>query len=209
MGYLSICVDMSARRCLVIGGGEVAERKLAALLELEACVTVVSPKVTRSIARLAREGAIRCSIRSYRKEDLLGQEWVFIATNDHALNRVVAKAARARNIRVNAADDPDNCDFILPAILRRGSLVVAVSTGGRSPAIARLVREELGERLTEDYGTMLECAAAVRCELRQRSECPTAGAWRCALDAEFRALVARGERVAATQYLLYRLEEEA
>jgi len=208
MGYLSICVDMSGRRCLIIGGGAVAERKVATLLELGARVEIVSPRLTPDLERWGRDGSICCRKRLYRGGDLLGKEFVFVATSDAALNRSVAAAAQSLKIWVNAADDPDNCDFILPSIMRRGALIVAVSTGGGSPALARLIREELEDHLSEDYGTMLECAAGVRRELRQWSKPPTAGAWRSALGGEFRKLVARGDRSGARAYLLNRLRDD-
>jgi len=128
-----------------------------------------------------------------------------VATNDPETNQAVATEAREQRIWVNAADDPTNCDFILPAILRRGPVAVAVTTSGASPALARLIREELEDRVTENYGTMAECAAEVRRELRQRSKRPTAGAWRRALDGEFRMLAATGDRAGARAHLLARL----
>lgn len=208
MGYLPICLDLSGRSCLVVGGGTVAARKVAALLEAGARVQVVSPRLTQELERWARNETIGCRLRPYREEDLHGYELVFVATGDPVLNRSVARAARALNIWINAADDPNNCDFILPSVLRRGSLTVAVSTGGRSPAFARMIREELEERLPVHYGAMLECAARVRGALRQESKRPSADAWGRALDAEFRRLVAQGDGAGAKAHLLDRLRDE-
>lgn len=209
MAHLPICLDLSGRSCLVVGGGAVAARKVATLLEAGARVEVVSPRLTNELERWARDGTIGCRLRPYREEDLDGHELVFVAAGDPALNRSVAKAARARSIWINAADDPDNCDFVLPSLLRRGSLTVAVSTGGRSPAFARMIREELEERLPAEYGAMLECAAEVRGALRQGSKHPSGEVWRRALDGEFRRLAAQGDGAGAKAHLLDRLRDEA
>ena len=202
MGYLPICVDLTGRNCLVVGGGGVAERKVTTLLELGACVKVISPRLTEGLERRVTDCTIRYEARTYRRGDLIDQHMVFVATDNEAVNQQVAGEASGRGIWVNVADDPANCDFILPAILRRGPVMVAVSTGGASPALARLIREQLEELVTEDYGTMVECAAEVRRDLRGQSKVPTASAWSLALDPEFRALAARGDRAGARRHLL-------
>lgn len=202
---MPICVELAGRKCLVVGGGTVAERKVAALLELEARVKVISPRLTALLQKWVENWSIRYEARAYREGDVTDQQIVFVATNDCAINQAVATEAREQRIWVNAADDPRHCDFILPSILRRGPVAVAVSTSGASPALARLIREELEDQLTEDYGTMVECAAEVRRELRQQSKRPTASAWHRALDGEFRMLAATGDRAGARAHLLARL----
>jgi len=143
MGPYPVVLDLGGRPVLVVGGGAVAERKVEGLRAACASITVVSPRVSARLAKMADDGDIRVRLRSYRRSDLRGVAIVFAATDDRNVNAAVAADSRRRRIWVNAADDPDHCDFILPSVLRRGSLLVSVTTGGRSPALARIVREEL------------------------------------------------------------------
>lgn len=205
MGYYPIFLDMSDRPCLVIGGGPVAERKVEALLAVGARVTVVSPVATVRLESWAREGRIRLVARMYRLGDLDGYALAFAATDEGAVNGAVAGEGRAAGVWVNAADDPAHCDFILPSVLRRGDLVVAVATGGASPALSRAVREELEAYFTEDYAVLVEVVAEVRRELRERARVPHAEAWRRALDGDLRRLIAEGRREEAKGWLLWRL----
>src|SRR5260370_39342549 len=150
---------MAGRPCLVVGGGPVAERKVRGLLEVGARLAVVGPGVTPQLDAWAREGRIRLIRRRYESSDLAGQSLAFVATDDGVVNAEVARDARAAGVLINAADDPAHCDFILPAVLRRGELTVAVSTGGASPALSRIVRDELDTYLArEDDAALLSVA---------------------------------------------------
>ncbi|HEV8309288.1 MAG TPA: bifunctional precorrin-2 dehydrogenase/sirohydrochlorin ferrochelatase [Methylomirabilota bacterium] len=208
MGYYPIFLDLDGRPCLVIGGGPVAERKVEALRALGAAVTVVSPALTPALTRLAREGGIRHQARPYAPGDLAGCHLAFVATDDGEVNAEVAREGRARGVWVNAADDPARCDFILPSVLRRGDLVVAVATGGTSPALARAIREELEAYFTEDYAALARIVAEVRQELRGRGHRPDAETWRAALDGDIRRLVAAGRPAEARSHLVRRLGGE-
>ena len=205
MGSYPVVLDLDDRPVLVVGGGAVAERKVEGLLAAGAAVTVVSPRVTVSLAMLADEGRISVRFRSYRPADLRGRALVFAATDDRAVNAMVAADARRRRIWVNAADDPEHCDFLLPSVLRRGSLLVSVTTGGRSPALARVVREELERVFGSDYALLTELAGEVRRELHARGEKATAEAWTRALRGDVRRLVAAGRRDEARWRLLQAL----
>ncbi len=205
MGYYPVFVEMTNRPCVVIGGGAVAERKVEGLLAVGASVTVLSPTLTSRLEALGAEGRIRHIGREYGPGDLAGYRLAFVATDDGAVNAAVAREGRERGVWVNAADDPANCDFILPSVLRRGELVVAVATGGASPALSRAIREELEAYFTEDYAALAALAAEVRRELRRRSLAPDAEAWRRSLDADLRRLVARGHYQEARARLLDRL----
>jgi siroheme synthase-like protein len=188
--YYPVFLDLADRPSLVVGGGPVAEGKVAGLLAAGARVTVVSPTVTAPLAGWAAEGRVTHRARAYRAEDLDGQQVAFVATDDAAVTRAVAADGRARGVWVNAADEPARCDFILPAVIRRGRLVVAVSTGGASPAAARAIREELEGYLTEDHAVLVELAAEARDDLRRRRRSPDAARWRRALDGRLRRLIA-------------------
>ena len=200
-----IVLDLEARPCLVVGGGSVAGRKIEGLLEAKARVTVVSPALAPSVLAPAREGRLRWWPREYVDGDLAGFALVLVATDDRSVNRQVAAEARERSVWVNCADDPERCDFILPSVLRRGPLTVTVSTGGASPTVARLVREELEGVLPADYAALTELVAEVRWALRERSIAPDAERWRHALDAELRRLVAAGRPAEARDRLRERL----
>jgi len=206
MRYYPICVDMAGRACLVVGGGVVAERKASGLLESGARVTVVSPAITARLEAWAHEGQIRVIRRGYEPGDLADQPLVFVATDDGVVNAAVAADARAAGVLINAADDPAHCDFILPAVLRRGALTVAVSTGGASPALSRAVRDELETHFDrEDYASLLEVAADARARLRERSAPQPWERWRQALDGEVRRLVSAGRVGEARARLMERL----
>ncbi len=205
MSYYPVFVEMTGRRCVVIGGGAVGERKVEGLLKSGADVTLISPDLTERLEAWAREGAIQHVSRPYRRGDLIGCEIAFAATNDPALTATIYKDAREQRIWFNASDDPAHCDFILPAILRRGDLTMAVSTGGASPAAARVVRDELGKYLTADFGQLIQIASEARRELRERSLQPSAESWNAALQGDFRRLIEEGKAEEAKRVLLEKL----
>lgn len=205
MGYFPIYLDMKGRRCLVIGGGAVAERKIAALLEAGAEITVMSPDMTDIIAGLSKRSAIHFEARPYRHGDLDGFELAFVATDDPEVNADVYREGRGRGVWVNSADDPARCDFILPSVLRRGELTVAVSTGGGSPALARTVREELELYFTEEYESLAKLAMETRQELLSRSITVPFETWRSALSGEVRQILMRGDVARAKRELLKEL----
>ena len=202
MGYYPLYLEMNRRRCVVVGGGAVAERKVEGLLAVGADVTVISPAASEGLRTLVAAGAVRHVAREYRSGDLAGFDLVFVATDDAAVNSAVCCDARAQDVWVNSADDPDHCDFILPAVIRRGDLTVAVSTGGASPAAARAIREELDRYFTEDYGQLIRVAAEVRAELKEKSFSVVASAWNEALNGEFRRLIRTGKPEEAKEFLL-------
>jgi len=205
MSYFPIYLEMTGRRCLVIGGGAVAERKVAGLLEAGAEVVVISPEASDNILRWSKEKAIELIARRYQPGDLTEYEIAFVATGDGGVNAQVFQEARRLGVWVNAADDAVHCDFILPSVLRRGDLTVAVSSGGRSPALARTIREELELYFTEEYALLANLAAEAREELRARGISAPFEAWRRALGGEVRQLLMRGDVARAKSLLLREL----
>lgn len=202
MGLYPLFLEMNRRRCAVVGGGAVAERKVDGLLAAGAGVTVISPAITDGLRNQLARGAIGHVAREYRSGDMAGYDLVFVAADDARVNAVVCRDARAQDVWVNSADDPDHCDFILPAVIRRGGLMVAVSTGGASPAATRAIREELDDYFTDDYVQLVQVAAEVRRELREKSFSVGAGAWNSALKGEFRRLIRAGQPEQAKEFLL-------
>jgi siroheme synthase-like protein len=200
-----IALDLTGRPCLVVGGGAIALRKVSALVEAGARVMVVSPWLTPALLRLATEAPLSWRPREYMAGDAAGFVLVMVATDDRAVNAAVAAECRERGIWVNCADDPDRCDFVLPSVFRRGAVTVAVSTGGASPTMARLVREELDALLPWDVAPLTEVVASVRSALSDAGVSLDAERWRQALDGVFRSLVAAGRTTEARARLRERL----
>ena len=156
MRVYPIGLDLRGRKCLVVGGGKVAERKVAALLEAGAGVWVVSPSLSAELALRQEQGDLHWNPREYAAGDLEGAFLAIAATSFDEVNARVFAEARQARVLVNVADDPEKCDFILPAMVRRGDLAIAVFTGGQSPALARKIREDLEATYGPEYGQFLE-----------------------------------------------------
>jgi len=168
MGYLPIFLDVTGRRCVVIGGGEVAERKIASLLEAGAEVIVISPEATGAIANWAAAKRIAHFARACQPRDIANASLIFAATDDAALHRAIASEARAAGILINVADEPELCTFIAPAVASRGALQIAISTSGAVPALAARVRREIEEQIGIEYAIALQILGAARTWLRTR-----------------------------------------
>jgi precorrin-2 dehydrogenase / sirohydrochlorin ferrochelatase len=209
MSYYPIFLDLAGRRCLVVGGGAVAERKVEGLLAAGAQVTIVAPDLLESLRALVEQHSIAHVARKYEHGDLAGYALGFVATDDGATAAAVFSEARAAGIWVNCADVPSCCGFILPAVIRRGQLAVAISSGGASPAATRAIREELESHLTEEFAQLVQTASEVRVELRQRSTQPSAESWNEALKGEFRLLLRQGKAAEAKQLLRTQLEAKS
>lgn len=205
MALFPLFVELAGRPCVVLGGGAVAERKVEALLRAGAAVTVVSPALTPALAALAADGRVTHVARGYARGDLAGAALAFAATDDGAINAAVAREGRARGVWVNAADDPAHCDAILPALVRRGPVTIAVSTGGASPALARAVRERIEDAVPDAYGALAEIAGEARRELRAAGQRPGVEAWQAALAEGLAPLLGGGRPEEAARRLRARL----
>jgi uroporphyrin-III C-methyltransferase / precorrin-2 dehydrogenase / sirohydrochlorin ferrochelatase len=161
-----IMLDLCDRRCLVVGGGGVAVGKVEGLLAEGARVTVVAPRAVASLERRARDGVIALHRRAFVDDDLEGFQLVFAATGDHAVNQEVVRAAHARGAWVNVADDPELCDFHLPARVQRGSLQIAVASGGQAPFVSRRLRQLLERKLGLEWSVWIEAAGRFRRAVR-------------------------------------------
>jgi precorrin-2 dehydrogenase/sirohydrochlorin ferrochelatase len=165
MRYYPVFLDLRDRPCLVVGGGAVAERKVLSLFDAGADLTVVSPALTHTLQELSHKHKIMHRSKPYEEHDLTGMYLAVAATNDPAVNAAVAQDARRRGILVNAATAPDDSTFIVPSVVERGDLLIAVSTCGHSPALARKVREELERVYGPEYGLFLEKMVLLRRKL--------------------------------------------
>ncbi len=168
MMFYPVSLNLKGKRAVIIGGGEVAERKAVSLLETGAQIVLVSPEVTPRLASMATAKRIEFRQRAYTSGDCAGAALVLSATDDPAVSRAVWEEASAAGILVNTADQPALCDFILPAVVRRGDLTVAISTGGASPALAARLRAKLSRALGPEYAELLEILAAARPEIQRR-----------------------------------------
>ena len=149
-------IKLGGRRCLVVGGGKVAAAKIRSLLVCGAQVTVVSPEVGNKIRLLAAKGELFWRRRLFSPRDLRGVFLAIAATDSVAINESVFRCCQARKILCNSVDDPDHCDFFYPAVVRRGPLLIAVSTSGRSPALAAELRRELDRRFGSEWAGFVE-----------------------------------------------------
>jgi precorrin-2 dehydrogenase/sirohydrochlorin ferrochelatase len=160
--YFPLFLDLDGKRVVVIGGGGVAERKVRSVLECGAKVTVVAPRLTTGLRELVSRGRISHEERAYGSGDLDGLVVAFVAVDDPEVSAAAAKDAEAAGVLVNVVDRPEQCGFIVPSVLRRGLLTIAISTGGASPAWAKRIREGLEGEFGEEYARLLEAAARVR-----------------------------------------------
>jgi len=192
-----INVIVRGQPCLVVGGGRVAERKVRGLQYAEAHVTVVAPRAT---VGLATDGTVTWRKRIYRSSDVSGNRLVVTATGDADIDTRVALDARRAGVLVNSADDPQNCDFILPAVARAGDLTVSVSTASRSPGVATWLRKRLESELDWRYRTLLDVAADVRAEVRLVRGTSELPGWSDALDHAF-GFIAAGDTDAGRSVL--------
>jgi siroheme synthase-like protein len=166
--FYPVYLDLQNRPALVVGGGAVAERKVESLLEAGARVTIVSPEATEALLEHSKAGRIVLHRRRFDLSDLDGVCIVISATDDAAVQVEVAAAAKARNIPVNTVDIPELCTFIVPAVVRRGSVTVAISTGGKSPALSAALRARLDTILTNEVARTADLLGAVRGEIHER-----------------------------------------
>jgi len=167
MKYYPLFLDVRERPCVVVGGGQIAERKAIALFDAGADLTVVSPDLTPHLRELADKGKITYRKKDFNDHDLTGMFLAVAATDDDAVNIAVAHACRKSGVLVNVATAPDEGTFIVPSVVERGDLLIAISTCGDSPALARRVREELERTYGPEYGVFLEKMTLLRRKLLQ------------------------------------------
>ena len=202
--YYPVYLNLENRRCVIIGGGGVAEGKIARLRESGAVIGVVSPDATPGIRQMAADGILRWEPRLYRPGDLEGAFIAIAATNDREVNRAVYKEAEARGVMLNAVDDPPNCSFIAPSIVQRGPVTVAISTGGASPALARKLRESLQVSGDLAWADLAGVMAAARARLRQQGLLTAIDPeqWQVCITPELLQMAQNGQEAEALEILL-------
>jgi len=163
-------MELANRKCVVVGGGRVAQRRVEGLLSTGAEVLVVSPEARRELQELAEEEVVRWERREFQPDDLEGAFLVLAATDREEVNRQVAEEARKRGVLANVADQPALCDFLVPSVVRRGDLTVSISTRGASPALSKRLRLQLERTFGLEYETYLVFLAKWREDLKERVE---------------------------------------
>jgi precorrin-2 dehydrogenase / sirohydrochlorin ferrochelatase len=160
-----MALRVTNRLCVVVGGGAVAERKVASLRRCDANLLVVSPALTPGLERLAAENAVTVARRAFEADDLADAVLVIAATDNRSVNDAVVEAARARGVLVNVVDAPEECDFYVPASIQRGGLQITVDTQGTCPALSKRLRRQLEAEFGPEYGDWVALAGELRTQL--------------------------------------------
>jgi precorrin-2 dehydrogenase/sirohydrochlorin ferrochelatase len=170
--YYPMMMNITGRRCVVIGGGKVAERKVASLLEAGAMVVLVSPAMTPSLSSMAKNGIIEHLPRRYRRGDLKRAFLCVVATNDRRLQKRICKEAQDQGVLANIVDSEEDCDFLVPSYFRRGDLTISISTSGKSPALAKKIRNDLQELYGWEYEVLLRVLTWARPRIMEEVKDP-------------------------------------
>ena len=206
--YYPIFMNIGGKKCVVAGGGEVALRKVKTLLEHGASVKVISPDLCSELGQLAESGEISVLQRSYRAGDLQDAVIAIAATDDSSTNLEVVKEAQRKAVLVNVVDDAGSSDFIVPSCMRRGDVTIAISTAGRSPALARKIRTRLEKDFGDEYASLALLIDEVRAEVKRQGIEVDGNAWQEALDLDLLSdLLRRGDNEKAKATLLSNLRK--
>lgn len=202
--YYPLLLDVRGQRCLIVGGGPVAQRKTQALLEAGALVRVVAPEVTDTLRQWGDDGRVELWLRQYVESDMEGAKLVCAATDDRNVNAEITRNAVQRNLLINVTDAPEEGNFITPSVIRRGDLCLSISTGGASPLLTVRLTEELEARFGDDYGDFIQLLGEMRDFVQQKTD--NLNQRRAALlrlieaEVELRALLRAQGKAVALQY---------
>jgi len=201
--YYPIFLNTTGKKCVVVGGGQVALRRVRALLEYRANVELISPELCPELGQLAESGEIQILHREYQAGDLKGAVIAIAATDDSDINLQVVKEAQSKGVLVNVVDAPESSDFILPSYVRRGDVTIAISTAGRSPALARKIRTRLEKDFGTEYASLALLIDEVRAEVKRQGIKVDGDVWQEALDLSLLTdLLRRGDSKKARDTLL-------
>jgi precorrin-2 dehydrogenase len=205
--YYPILLNVQGKKCLVVGGGEVALRKVQTLLEHGAAINIVSPVFCPELNQLVKDSSVQSSQRDYKTEDLNNVLLVVAATDDTRVNEKVAAETKKKGILVNVVDKPDISDFIVPSYFRHGDIIVAVSTSGKSPALARKIRGELERDMKAEYARLAVIANEARTEIKQLDITVKSEDWQEVLNLNsLIELIKRGKSKEAKEIMLTKLK---
>ena len=210
MKYFPFFLQLDKLPCLIIGGGDVAERKIDLLIKANADITIVSIEFTNYILEVSKKNNIQCITQKYSDNILKENKYKFViaATNNVSLNEKIARDCDKQNIIINVVDQPEICDFIFPSILERGDITVAVSTGGASPVLARVLRTKLETMVPSNYGKLAEIVSKNRVNVRNKMKKFSSNKifWEKMLNGKFLELVLTGKSEEAESFLDSQIE---
>jgi siroheme synthase-like protein len=192
---------LRGKRVVVVGAGKIAARKIEALLAVGAEVQVVASELGHEVRAWRDEGRVAAEERAFVPDDLEGAWLAFTATDDPSVNHKVHDAGEERRVFVNSADDPENCSFTLMSVVRQRDLVVAIGTGGRSPALAAYLKDRLTARLGPEWGVLLDVLSEAREAERAAGRSTEGLDWRRALDSGMLELIRAGRTAEAKELL--------
>jgi siroheme synthase-like protein len=205
--YYPAYLKVKDKKCVVIGGGEVALRKVKSLLEHGAYVEVISPEISNELNELVEKGLVTLKGRRFQPGDLKGAFIAVAATDNNQVNMQAATEAREQSVPVNVVDDPEHSDFIVPSTINRGDVVIAISTGGKSPALARKIRTRIEQDIGEEFAALALLIEDVRTELKERKITVDGDSWQRALELDkLFSMLKQGERQKAREALLKNLD---
>ena len=205
--YYPVYLDLKGKKCVVFGGGAVAEGKISKLRDSVARITVISPEVTPGIRAAAENGELAWQSREYQPGDL-DQVFLAIAATPHReVNHEISREADRRSVLLNVVDDPSRCSFIAPSIVQRGEVTLAISTGGASPALARKLRESLSCDPVLEWADLAPVLAQVRSRVKRSGVKVDRQRWQCSLTPELLELAQSGREKQAGAKLLSALLE--
>ena len=203
--YYPVYLNLAGKRCVIIGGGVIAQGKIGGLLQAGCRITVVSPEVTPGIRQAAQRGDIVWLERTYRPGDLEGAFIGVAATNVWHINREIYEEAERLGVLLNVVDDPDLCSFIAPSVVKREPVTLAISTGGASPALARKLRETLAQAEALEWADLADVLAQARRVVKERRLAIDPERWQCCITRELLEMAQEGRSEEALATLLAQL----
>ncbi len=200
--FYPVFLNLTGRRCVIIGGGQIAEGKISKLLDSGAKIIVISPDATQDIRSFAERGQIELDLRKYQEGDLQGAFLVIAATNDRVVNQEIFEEAEKQDILLNAVDDMPRCSFIAPSIVEKGPVTVAISTGGASPALARKLRENMEVSSALDWADATGVLSKARQIIKDKQIAVDPQRWQCCMTDELLTMIQAGHENEALDLLM-------
>ncbi len=200
--FYPVFLNLTGRRCVIIGGGQIAEGKISKLLDSGAKIIVISPDATQGIRSFTERGQIELDLRKYQQGDLQGAFLVIAATNDRVVNQEIFEEAEKQGILLNAVDDMPRCSFIAPSIVEKGPVTVAISTGGASPALARKLRENMEVSSALDWADATGVLSKARQIIKDKQIAVDPQRWQCCMTDELLTMIQAGHENEALDLLM-------
>jgi siroheme synthase-like protein len=206
--YYPVFLNLEGKRCVIIGGGTIAEGKISKLKETGAQVTIISPDATPAIQKMAKKGVVEWTARKYQTGDLEGAFLGIAATDVRQVNQQIFQEAEELGVVLNVVDDAELCAFIAPSIVERGPVTVAISTGGASPALARKLREAIAEAPALEWADLANVLSKARKQIKKRGVAVDPQRWQCCLTPDLLSLAQAGKDEQALEQIMSTLLNE-